>query len=178
MTIHTFSKEFNEVKIVKGKNFQDDRGIFKKTIYGDSLKTLMPTPSEVLNSTSKKNVIRGLHYQNPPHQVSKFITCIHGEILDVFLNIKKESPYYGYYDSIKLHEDDDIALFIPEGYAHGFSVISNIAVVSYLQSGDYNEKSDMAINPLSINVDWKVKNPVISEKDLNAVNFKNLDSEF
>ena len=178
MTINSFSNELNEVKIVKGKNVKDTRGVFKKTIYGDGLKTLMPSPSELLNSTSKKNVIRGLHYQNPPHQVSKFITCVHGEILDVFLNIKKDSPYYGCYESIKLSEDDDIALFIPEGYAHGFSVISNIAIVSYLQSGDYNEKSDMAINPLSINVDWKVKNPLISEKDLNAVNFKNLESEF
>ena len=57
MTINEFSKEFNEVKIVKGKNFQDDRGVFKKTIYGESLKTLMPTPSEVLNSTSKKMLL-------------------------------------------------------------------------------------------------------------------------
>ena len=178
MTINAFSKEFNDVKLIKGKNIKDARGIFKKTIYGDNLKNLMPNPCEQLNSTSKKNVIRGLHYQRPPFQVSKFITCIHGEIIDVFLNIKKDSPYYGFYDSVKLSEDDDLAIFIPEGYAHGFSVTSDIAVVSYLQSGDYNENYDMAINPFSINVDWKIKNPIVSEKDLNAVKFKNLKSEF
>ena len=115
MTINAFSKEFNDVKLIKGKNIKDARGIFKKTIYGDNLKNLMPNPCEQLNSTSKKNVIRGLHYQRPPFQVSKFITCIHGEIIDVFLNIKKDSPYYGFYDSVKLSEDDDLAIFIPKG---------------------------------------------------------------
>ena len=178
MAINPFSKELNEVKVIKGKNFKDSRGILKKTIYGDSIKNLMPNPSEVINSTSKKNVIRGLHYQNPPYQVSKFVTCVHGKILDVILNIKKDSPYYGFYDSIELSEDDDIAIFIPEGYAHGFSVISDIAIVSYLQSGDYNEIYDMSINPLSMNIDWKIRNPIVSQKDLNAVMFKNLKSEF
>ena len=87
MTISPFSKLHNEVKIVHGKNIKDSRGNFKKTIFGSDLKSLMPEPSEVLNSVSHKNVVRGLHFQNPPNEVDKFITCLYGEINDVFLNI-------------------------------------------------------------------------------------------
>ena len=178
MRIKKYSDKHSEVFVVSGKNIKDSRGTFKKTIYGENLKNLMPNPSEVLTSTSKKNVVRGLHFQNPPHQVSKFITCIYGEIYDVFLNIKKHSKGYGSFGHQNLSGDDDTALFIPEGYAHGFSVISDVAVVVYLQSDDFNEECDASINPLSLNIDWQVQNPIISKKDENAIEFKDFKSEF
>ena len=178
MTISPFSKLHNEVKIVHGKNIKDSRGNFKKTIFGSDLKSLMPEPSEVLNSVSHKNVVRGLHFQNPPNEVDKFITCLYGEINDVFLNIKRNSSNYGSHDSIILNQDDEIALFIPKGYAHGFSVLSEIAVVTYLQSGDFNEISDSAINPMSLDINWKVDEPIISDKDRTAIEFTSFESKF
>ena len=176
MQIKSFSENHEEIKIISGKNFSDSRGTFKKTIFGENLKNLMPNPSEVLSSTSRKNVIRGLHFQNPPHEVSKFITCLHGEINDVFLDIRKTSKEYGKHGSIKLEGNDNLALFIPEGYAHGFSVLSEYAVVVYLQSEDFDEQYDESINPLSLEIDWMVENPIISEKDLSAVGFADFDS--
>ncbi len=178
MQIKSFSENHEEIKIISGKNFSDSRGTFKKTIFGENLKNLMPNPSEVLSSTSRKNVIRGLHFQNPPHEVSKFITCIHGEINDVFLDIRKTSKEYGKHGSIKLKGNDNLAIFIPEGYAHGFSVLSEYAVVVYLQSKDFDEQYDESINPLSLEIDWMVENPIISEKDLRAVGFAEFDSLF
>ena len=156
MQIKSFSENHEEIKIISGKNFSDSRGTFKKTIFGENLKNLMPNPSEVLSSTSKKNVIRGLH----------------------FLDIRKTSKEYGKYGSIKLKGNDNLALFIPEGYAHGFSVLSEYAVVVYLQSKDFDEQYDESINPLSLEIDWMVENPIISEKDLSAVNFANFESLF
>ena len=178
MQIKSFSENHEEIKIISGKNFSDSRGTFKKTIFGENLKNLMPNPSEVLSSTSRKNVIRGLHFQNPPHEVSKFIACLHGEINDVFLVIRKTSKEYGKHGSIKLEGNDNLALFIPEGYAHGFSVLSEYAVVVYLQSKDFDEQYDESINPLSLEIDWMVENPIISEKDLSAVGFAKFDSLF
>ena len=77
-----------------------------------------------------------------------------------------------------MNQDDEIALFIPKGYAHGFSVLSEIAVVTYLQSGDFNEISDSAINPMSLDINWKVDEPIISDKDRNAIEFTSFESKF
>ena len=73
---------------------------------------------------------------------------------------------------VELSESDNKAIFIPKGFAHGYGVLSEVATVIYLQSGNYNEESDYSINPLSLEIDWKIKNPIISEKDKTADNFK------
>ena len=95
-----------------------------------------------------------------------------GEILDVFLDIRNGSPIYGLYGTRKLNADDNNAIFIPEGFAHGFITLSQQSIVVNLQSGDYNAEFDQTINPLSLNIDWLSKSPIISDKDLNGVNFK------
>lgn len=170
MKVNDYSKELSEIKVCSGVNFNDDRGTLKKTIHGDELDQLFPEIKEVLCTTSKQNVIRGLHFQKEPFEIKKFITCVKGEILDVFVDIRKNSKTYGAYGTISLNEKDDISVLIPEGFAHGFSTLSKESVVVYLQSGNYSPEYDSAINPLSLDIDWKINNPIISEKDHSAVN--------
>ena len=103
MDIEYFSENFKDIKITHGVNFEDERGSLKKTMYGDQLETIISPIKEVLCSTSKRNVIRGLHFQNPPYAVDKLVTCVKGEILDVFLDLRKSSKSFGKYCSLKLN---------------------------------------------------------------------------
>ena len=178
MELNKFSETFPDVLISSGVNFNDERGMFKKTIYGEEIKSLMGEVRELLCVSSKQKVIRGLHFQNPPNQVSKFVTCIQGEIFYVFLDIRKNSNTYGKHHGILLNENDKNAIFIPQGFAHGYSVLSKSATVIYLQSGDYNPDFDCSINPLSIDINWHIQNPIISDKDRNSINFKEFKSKF
>ena len=178
MEVKDFSEKFKEIKLIHGLNFEDERGSLKKTMFGDELQNLISPIKEVLCSTSKKSVIRGLHFQNPPFAVKKLITCVKGTVMDVFLDLRSESDTYGEFESIKLKEDDSLALLIPEGFAHGYSTLSNEAILIYLQSGNYNYKYDESINPLSLGIDWQVDNPIISKKDKASENFKRFKSKF
>jgi len=175
MEIINHSSKFKEILICAGINFSDHRGTFKKTIYGDKLETLMGGPiREILCVNSSKNVIRGMHFQTKPNEVTKFVTCIKGSITDVFIDIRKESKTYGEVGSYELNETDLYSILIPKGFAHGYLVNSNEATVVYAQSGNYSKESDSSINPLSINYDWKVSSPIMSEKDTNSKNFEDL----
>tara|TARA_A100001015_G_scaffold237239_1_gene269785 strand:- start:548 stop:1081 length:534 start_codon:yes stop_codon:yes gene_type:complete len=171
MEIINFSEDFADIKIAKGVYFEDPRGSLKKTIYGDELTSLMSSIKEVICSKSKKNVIRGLHFQKKPFEVSKFIKCVSGEIIDVFLDIRHESKTFGNYGSIKLNEKDDKSLFIPKGFAHGYGVLSSEATVVYLQSGNFEPSFDFSINPLSLNIEWGIDTPLLSDKDKDAISF-------
>ena len=172
MEISQHSNTFKDIKITHGVNFHDERGSLKKTMYSDNLEDLISPIKEVLCSTSKKNVIRGLHFQKSPYEVDKLVTCIKGEILDVFVDIRKESNNFGKFGSINLNEDDKKAILIPKGYAHGYSTLSEEAIIVYLQSGNFNEDFDESINPLSLSIDWKVVSPIISKKDKNSIKFE------
>ena len=174
MKVENYSKELSDIKICTGVYFSDKRGSLKKAIHGDEINTLMPNIREVLCTTSQKNVIRGLHYQEDPHQIKKFITCIKGEILDVFVDIRKDSETFGEHGVQKLTEDDSLSVLIPEGFAHGFATLSKSSVVVYLQSENFRPEFDRSINPLSLKIDWRVSNPIISEKDKKAVKFAEL----
>jgi len=178
MKLEKYSEEFKDILISNGVNFKDNRGVFKKTIFGDELVNLMGSVHELITVKSDKNVIRGLHFQKPPYPVSKFITCIFGEIQDVFVDIRKSSKSYGKHGLIKLKENDSCGVFIPKGFAHGYSVLSEVAIVAYLQSDNYYEELDESINPLSLNINWRVKNPTISKKDISAKNFNEFESSF
>ena len=170
MKLINFSKEFFDVKIANGVYFDDERGSLKKTMFGDELNTVMGSIKEVICSTSNMNVIRGLHFQKSPSEVAKFVTCVSGEIIDVFLDVRIDSKTFGQYRSIKLQENDKKALFIPKGFGHGFKALSNVAEILYLQSGYYNKDSELGINPLTFGYNWEIKNPIVSDRDLNLPN--------
>jgi len=174
MKVENYSAELSDIKICSGVYFSDERGSLKKAIHGDEIATLMPNIREVLCTTSQKNVVRGLHYQEDPYQIKKFITCVKGEILDIFVDIRKDSKTYGKHGAQRLTESDSLSVLIPEGFAHGFATLSKSSIVVYLQSENFNPEFDRSINPLSLDIDWRVDDPIISKKDVEAIKFIDL----
>jgi|TARA_B100001094_G_C18059827_1_gene734475 dTDP-4-dehydrorhamnose 3,5-epimerase len=178
LIIRPFSEEFDDIKVSEGVFFEDDRGFLKKTIFGDDLIRLMGEVNEVICSTSRKNVIRGMHFQVPPFGVNKFIKCISGEIIDVFIDLRSESKSFGRVGSMNLKQEDNYSLFIPEGFGHGYLALKDTSTVVYLQSKKFSKEHDFTINPFSIDFDWSVENSIISEKDKSGINFSEFNSIF
>ncbi len=177
--LEQYSKKFKEVKKIIFPEFKDTRGSFKKFYTHDQFKTIMPNLDEVFFSTSKKNVFRGLHAQSKPYEIEKIIICIEGEIIDFFIDLRKESKYFGEFQSYELSKDKNEGLFIPKGFGHGYQVVSNHAIVMYAQSGVYNSNYEIGINPLSLDIDLDSKSIILSEKDKllpNIENFKHIEN--
>ena len=170
MEIKSYSKELEEIKVIRYKHIADDRGSFSKLFSEDNEK-LLNGINEVYFSESKKNVLRGVHLQKPPNELSKIVTCIEGEIIDYFIDLRLDSKTYGKSGSLKLQFFDNCSVLIPPGFGHGFSVLSTNAKVMYMQNGVFRPEYEIGINPLSTNFDWEINNPIISEKDLSMPNF-------
>ena len=165
MQLKSKSKTFPDVLFFESFMHQDARGIFEKPFFGKELQNYFPMISEVIISKSTKDVIRGLHFQIPPHDTEKLIYCIEGQIQDVFIDLRKNSKTYGLHESVHLCDDDNKSVLIPKGFAHGFSVLSDSATVLYLQSTNFSLDHDRGIQPLSAGINWEVENPILSEKD-------------
>jgi dTDP-4-dehydrorhamnose 3,5-epimerase len=164
--------------------FHDDRGFFFES-YNQSLfcKNGITTVFVQDNqSYSTSGVIRGLHFQAPPFAQAKLVRVLEGRILDVAVDIRKNSPTYGRSFSIELSAENRTQLFIPHGFAHGFSVLSNVATVMYKCDQFYNKESEKGIrfDDPELNIDWKINvaNAIVSEKDLILPLFKNCDTNF
>jgi dTDP-4-dehydrorhamnose 3,5-epimerase len=158
------------VFIIEPKIHEDDRGHFFESYNKKDLEKYIPNiPNFVQDniSFSKKNVLRGLHYQEHNSQ-AKLIKVNHGEIFDVAVNIDKKSHQYMNYFSIILNDSNNKQLYIPENFAHGFLVLSDSAQVSYKTSNFYDAKSEKTIlwNDKKIGIDWPIKTkPLLSKKD-------------
>tara|TARA_B100000242_G_scaffold291132_1_gene263859 strand:+ start:3929 stop:4441 length:513 start_codon:yes stop_codon:yes gene_type:complete len=166
------STKFNGLYVFTGKRFDDKRGflreIFKEKILNKKLKF-------TIVSSSKKNVLRGLHYQNNKPQ-DKFITVIKGRILDVVVDIRKNSKTYGKHFKIELSEFNSKILFVPKGFAHGFLGLEKENIVVYSLSEYRNKKGEKSLlwNDEKLKIKWGIKKPIISSKDKNAELFKNV----
>mgnify|MGYP000400678296 FL=1 len=166
------STKFNGLYVFTGKRFDDKRGflreIFKEKILNKKLKF-------TIVSSSKKNVLRGLHYQNNKPQ-DKFITVIKGRILDVVVDIRKNSKTYGKHFKIELSEFNSKILFVPKGFAHGFLGLEKENIVVYSLSEYRNKKGEKSLlwNDEKLKIKWGIKKPIISSKDKNAELFKNI----
>jgi dTDP-4-dehydrorhamnose 3,5-epimerase len=160
--------------------FPDDRGLFVKTFHDTTLRGagIDFTLKESYFSLSKKDVIRGMHFQLPPHQHSKIVFCPKGAILDVIIDLRKGSPTYGQHHAEELSEDNHRAYFIPEGFAHGFKALTADAMTYYLVSSDYHKESDTGIRWDSFGFDWQVPAPVISARDQSFSSLKDFESPF
>lgn len=159
---------------------QDSRGSFIKSFSESRLHEagIEFTLRESYFSFSKKDVIRGMHFQLPPHQHSKIVFCQLGAILDVTVDLRKNSPTYLQHFIHELSADNHKAIFIPEGFAHGFVALTDEALTYYLVSSEYNREHDTGIRYDSIGFDWGVESPVISARDLSFVAMKNFNSPF
>jgi dTDP-4-dehydrorhamnose 3,5-epimerase len=168
------SFEFKELKI-KGviliipKVFDDNRGFFVETYNKSDFKKngVDVNFAQTYFSNSKKNVLRGLHYQLNPYSQAKLIRVIKGSIVDVVVDIRKNSPTYGEFVSVKLDSDSKQMLFVPEGFAHGFYVLEDDTEVSYKLTKEYNFENERGIiwNDAELGIKWPDDNPILSEKD-------------
>ena len=116
---------------------------------------------------SQQGVVRGLHLQNDPHGQAKLIRVVHGKIYDVAVDLRADSPSYGEWFGVELSAENHTQLFLPKGFAHGYSVLSERAIVQYKVDAPYNPEAENGIryNDPNLGIDWQVDNPVLSEKD-------------
>lgn len=157
-----------EVKLIEPRVFEDNRGYFYEAFRESVLLEGGIEARFVQDNVSKsvRNTLRGLHYQIANPQ-TKLVQCLYGKIMDVAVDIRRGSPTFGNYVAAELSSQNKQLLFIPEGFAHGFLVLSDEAVVSYKCSDYYNAAGERGIkwNDPEIGINWNIENPVLSEKD-------------
>lgn len=165
------------VRIIQPRVFPDERGFFMETFNAtDAANEGLPTVYVQDNhSLSSKGVLRGLHYQYPRWQ-GKLIRAASGEIYDVAVDIRKESPTYGEWLGVILSAENKLQMYVPEGFAHGFVVLSATADLIYKCTALFDPDQDCCLmwNDPDIGVEWPVNDPIVSEKDSNGQWFKDL----
>lgn len=170
MPFEFIPQKIKDVILVKPKVFGDRRGFFMESYKkSDFAKNGIDVEFNQDNhSKSTAHVLRGLHYQIPPHQQAKLVRCSRGRIYDVAVDIRPSSPTFGQYVKVELSEDNKQMLFIPAGFAHGFVVLSDEAELLYKASGEYAPDADRGVLwcDKDINIDWEIDfEPVLSDKD-------------
>lgn len=177
----TFIKD---LVIISPRVFEDTRGYFFEGYNKSKFSDLGIDIDFVQDnqSFSKRGTLRGLHYQNPPFAQTKLVRVLEGEIIDVAVDLRKDSLTYGKHFSVLLSEENKKQLLVPQGFAHGFSVLSETAVVLYKCDQYFNKSSEGGIrfDDSTLNIDWgmDLKDAIVSEKDLVLPRFEECNSEF
>ena len=172
------------VVILEPKLFKDERGYFFESFSQREFEQKVAPIRFVQDNESKSSygVLRGLHFQNPPFAQSKLVRVVVGEVLDVAVDIRKNSPTFGQYVSCLLTAENHRQFFLPQGMAHGFVVLSQTAIFQYKCDNFYNPQSEGAIawNDPQLNIDWQIdpKKVILSEKDKKHPLLSELKSEF
>lgn len=172
------------IVIIEPRIFKDARGYFYESFSQKEFdEKVMPIRFVQDNeSMSTYGVMRGLHFQRPPFTQSKLVRCCRGAILDIAVDIRKGSPTYGQHVAIELTEENHRQLFIPRGFAHGFAVLSDVAVLQYKCDNFYAPQADAGIQlrDKELGIDWQIptENAILSEKDIKHACLKDFDSPF
>ena len=168
--------------IIDPQVFGDERGFFLETYNQEKYKEAGVEYDFVQDNLSKsaKGVLRGLHYQVNPCAQGKLIQVIQGAVLDVAVDIRFGSPTFGQYVSVELDEKNKKQFWISPGFAHGFISLADETVFSYKCTSLYRPESERGImwNDSDLNIDWKIKNPIVSEKDGKNKLFKDIEEDF
>jgi len=174
-----------DVLILEPKVFGDSRGYFFESF--NAREFAEKTGLDVVfvqdnESQSRYGVLRGLHFQRPPFSQSKLLRCIKGRVLDVAVDIRKGSAFYGKHVAVELSEENHRQVFVPKGFAHGFCVLSDVAVCQYKCDAFYAPEADGGISIMdpSLDIDWGIpmEDAVLSAKDLTHPLLKDFDSPF
>tara|TARA_B100000989_G_C19309618_1_gene371973 strand:- start:30 stop:572 length:543 start_codon:yes stop_codon:yes gene_type:complete len=163
--------DFDQLLVIENFNSEDQRGKFEKTFHNQLFKKadLDFKVMESYYSVSKRNVIRGMHFQLPPNDHDKLIYVVSGKILDVVIDLRRSSKTFGKYYNTILTEDNNKSLFIPKGFAHGFIALENNTRTIYNVSSVYNEKSDTGVRYDSFDFQWPGENHIVSPRDRNLI---------
>jgi len=168
--------------VIQPKVFGDERGYFFESFRDDVLNNHGVSSKFVQDNQSKSNkgILRGLHFQKAPHAQGKLVRVVKGSVLDIALDIRTNSPTYGHHFSIELNEVNKTIFYIPPGFAHGFLTLEDNTLFSYKCTNYYNLKSEGSVlwNSESLNINWGIENPILSEKDKTAPNFTDFKSPF
>jgi len=182
MTFNFKKLTISDVVLIEPKSFNDDRGYFFENYnelnfndYGIKTKFIQDN-----FSFSKKNVLRGLHFQKNPKAQAKLVSVLKGKIYDVAVDLRKNSSTYMKWISEILSEKNHKSLYIPEGFAHGFCVLSDTAYVMYKVNSNYYPEFDSGIiwNDNELNISWPTSEPILSIKDRNLLSLKDQDYDF
>ena len=170
--------------VIEPNVFGDQRGYFLESFNLQQFEEHVREIKFVQDNESKssKGVLRGLHFQKPPFDQAKLVRCVQGEVLDVAVDLRKDSATYGKHFSIKLSDENKKQLFVPRGFAHGFVVLSEVAVFAYKVDNTYAPSHDSGIlwNDKDLNIDWILSENQIqlSAKDQVQQNFKGFNTPF
>ena len=174
------STSIPEVVLCKPKAFHDDRGYFMETFREDLLFDFLGYTVNFCQDNESRSdfgVLRGLHYQKPPYAQSKLVRVIQGSVLDVAVDMRKGSPYFGKSVAVPLSESNKHQLFVPRGFAHGFAVLSEQAIFAYKCDNFYNPSCEagVAYNDPYFEIDWLLSSDqvLLSDKDASLPGFKN-----
>jgi dTDP-4-dehydrorhamnose 3,5-epimerase len=177
MSIEIMLTNIPEIKVIKRKQHFDERGFFTET-YNEEEYLDIEIPRFVQDNLSKssKGVIRGLHWQESPHGQGKLVTCVKGSILDVVVDVRKESSTFGDWVAVELKENDSQSLWVPEGFAHGFQSLEENTLVHYKVTSYWNKESERSLrwNDSKIGIEWRNMPSIVSEKDNAAPMWSNL----
>ncbi len=176
------STPFDGLWVIQPNVLQDQRGYFFESYNRVQFDRQLPPVNFLQDnqSLSGKNILRGLHFQDPPHAQVKLVRVIKGSVMDVVVDIRKKSSTYGGHFKIELSEKNKTMLWIPEGFAHGFISKEEDTVLLYKCSNTFNKASERCLiwNDQDLKIDWGNGHPIISEKDNQGAHFKTFTSLF
>ena len=168
--------------VIEPKVFKDHRGYFYESYNAEAFKQAGIDAVFVQDnqSLSQKGILRGLHFQAPPHAQGKLVRVIKGAVLDVVVDIRKNSPTYGQHFSIELTEENFKMFWIPAGFAHGFVTLEDHTIFSYKCTDIYNKAAEGGLlwNDPELGINWGIEQPVLSEKDTLNPQLNNFNSPF
>jgi dTDP-4-dehydrorhamnose 3,5-epimerase len=182
--MNVLTTDIEGVVIIEPRVFTDTRGYFfesySKREFDEKVRPIDFVQDN--ESMSVKGVMRGLHFQLPPFTQSKLVRCVKGAVLDVAVDIRKGSPTYGRHVAVELTEDNYRQFFVPRGFAHGFAVLSDIAVFQYKCDNYYHPEADggISIADETLGIDWRIdpQEAILSEKDLRHPSLKDFETPF
>jgi len=175
--------EIEGLILFKPRVFFDSRGFFFESFNHARYKEVLGEDIEFVQdniSSSSKNVLRGLHFQSPPMAQGKLVSVISGAVIDIAVDLRKDSPTFGKYHSVELTADNKHQFWIPPGFAHGFVALCDYTVFSYKCTNYYaaSHENTLMWNDPDLNIEWYCEHPIISEKDDIGVSFKQFESPF
>lgn len=182
--MNVIKTDIEGVVIIEPRVFTDSRGYFFESFNKKAFEEAVGNIGFVQDneSCSSRGVMRGLHFQRPPHAQAKLVRCVRGAVLDVAVDIRKGSPTYGKHVAVELTEENHRQFFIPRGFAHGFAVLSDTAIFQYKCDNYYCPEADggISIVDTSLGIDWHIdlQDAILSDKDKKHPLFKDFKSPF